>query len=251
MQIGFDLSLVVGFLVAMVRTAAFVAITPPFATPLIPWRVKTGLITALSLAIAPRFVGVADPTNTGSFVLTLLEQAAIGATLGFAIWMLLAAISSAGDLIDLTTGFSVATVVDPISARQLGPVGRLYELIVSVLVFTTGAHAVIINGFVGLDPDLSFNSGSVAKGLFDLSLKFFVATLEIAIPMLAVMLLAEVILGLVGRAAPQLNLFILGLAAKAAIALVMLSATVIMLPNATDALGAQAVRSAVRFLTGG
>jgi flagellar biosynthesis protein FliR len=69
--------------------------------------------------------------------------------------------------------------------------------------------------------------------------------------MLAVLMLAEVILGLVGRAAPQLNLFALGLAAKAAIALLMLAATIVMLPQATDALATQAVRIAMRVLTGG
>lgn len=251
MRVGLDLSLVVGFLVAMVRCATFVALVPPFSSTLIPWRVKTGLIIALSLAIAPSFKGVADPTNAGAFVLSLLTQAAIGATLGFVVWLFMAAIASAGDLIDISTGFSIASAVDPISARQLGPIGRLYELIVSVLIFTTGAHSVIIRGFVGLDPRLSFNPARIANGLVDASVKFFVAALEIAIPMMAVLLLAEVILGLVGRAAPQLNLFVMGLAAKSLIAIVMLSATIIMLPSATDALAAQAVRAFARMIIGG
>lgn len=250
MNYQLDLSVVVGFLLAMVRCATFVALTPPFSSPLVPWRIKTGLITALSLALAPTFTGVADPTNTAAFIGVLLKQAVIGATLGFLVWMLLAAISSAGDLIDVATGFSIASVMDPISARQLGPIGRLYELIVSVLIFTTGAHTLVIKAFTSLDPDLSLNTGAIASGIVDASLKFFVAALEIAIPMMAVLMLAEVVIGLVGRAAPQLNLFVLGLAAKAAIALVMLSATVVMLPQATEALAAQAVRAAVRVLMG-
>lgn len=251
MSYQLDLSIVTGFLLAMVRCATFVALTPPFASPLVPWRIKTGLITALSFALAPSFAGIADPTNSGAFILLLLKQALIGAALGFFVWLLLAAISSAGDLIDVTTGFSIASVIDPISARQLGPIGRLYELIVSVLIFTTGAHILVIKAFTSLDPDLSINTGAIASGMVDASLKFFVAALEIAIPMMAVLMLAEVILGLVGRAAPQLNLFMLGLAAKAAIALVMLAATIVMLPQATEALAAQAVRAAVRVLTGG
>jgi flagellar biosynthetic protein FliR len=251
MQIEFDLSTVVGFLVAMVRCSTFVALSPPFASTLVPWRVKTGIIIAISLAIGPSFAGVADPTDAGAFVGSLLMQALIGATLGFTVWLFLAAIASAGDLIDLSTGFSIAAAIDPISARQLGPIGRLYELMVSVLLFTTGAHTVIIRAFVSLDPGLSLNPANIANGMVAASAKFFVAALEIAIPMMAVLMLAEVILGLVGRAAPQLNLFVLGLAAKSVIALVMLSATIIMLPSATDALAVEAIRAFVLMISGG
>ena len=236
---------------AMVRCTTFIALVPPFASPLIPWRVKTGLIIGISLALGPKFAGVADPTNSPAFIGSLLTQAVIGAALGFVVWLLLAAVASAGDLIDTATGFSIASAIDPISARQLGPVGRLYELVVSVLIFTTGAHLLIIRAFARLPADLTLDTGAISQGMLEAASIFFIAALEIAIPMLAVLMLAEVILGLVGRAAPQLNLFALGLAAKAAIALLMLAATIVMLPQATDALATQAVRIAMRVLTGG
>jgi flagellar biosynthetic protein FliR len=240
-----------GFALALVRTTAFIVLAPPFSSPLVSFRIKAGIAAALSFLIGPKLAPNADLTNTSQFVVALLEQALVGALLGFFVWMLLAAVSSAGDLIDLTTGFSVATVLDPISARQLGPIGRLYELTVTVLLFTTGAFALIVRAFVSLGP-VSLPSGeSIASALVSTSARFFIAALEIAIPMLAVMLLAEVALGLLGKAAPQLSILVVGLATKALLALLLLSTTVVLLPNATRSLVSQALQSALRLFTRG
>ena len=242
---------VAGFALALVRSSVFVLLAPPFATNLVSYRVKSGIATSFALLLGPKLAPTADVTDAGAFVLALLEQAIIGGALGFFIWMLLAAVSSAGDLIDIATGFSVASALDPISARQLGPIGRLYELMVTVLLFTTGGFSLIVQGFMSLGPTALPDTGSLAQSLVSTSARFFVAALEIAIPMLSVMFLTEVALGLLGRAAPQLNILVIGLAAKAVISILLLSVTLIMLPTATHSLASQAVRTALRVLTGG
>jgi flagellar biosynthesis protein FliR len=246
---------------ALVRTTAWIAVCPPFNSPSIPIRIRVGLATAISFVVAHKIAdasdaaGVSGPASLalGPFVVSLLVQAVAGLALGFAVLMLFSAIQAAGDLIDLQVGFSLGQVIDPLSGTSAAPIGRLHQLLALVIVFAINGHVLMVRGFlrsVDAVPMGRVDLAVLGSQLTELLSMFLAATLEIGLPVLAALFCTEVALGLLGKAAPQLNLLVLGFAAKTFVAFVLLGATLTMLPETTESLVGRAVRAAARAYGG-
>jgi flagellar biosynthetic protein FliR len=156
----------------------------------------------------------------------------------------------AGDLIDVTGGFSLQPAYDPLAMTQNSNVGRLHYLLAITLLFTSGGHLLIVKGFatsyVGLPVGADVPTEQLAAVLLTAFSMMFLAALQIAGPMVAVLLLADVALALLSRAAPALNIFQIGFPVKIMLTLAMLGLTFPLLPPALDTLlehGARAMLS--------
>jgi flagellar biosynthetic protein FliR len=240
----FDPVLVSAFALALVRASAWLFVSPPFNTRLVPIPVKAGVAAALALAAAPH---VADPElslATGPFVGALVLQAVVGLALGMVTLLLVHALQAAGSLVDLFAGYSLATVYDPTSDTQTSVFGRFYQLMAVTLLFTTNAHLILVHGFFRsfeAIPASGIASGDLASLLTDDLGQFLVAALEVAGPVLACLFLAELTLGLLTRAAPNLNVFTLAFPLRVVIALVVVGIAVPLLSPAIENLVAKAM----------
>jgi flagellar biosynthetic protein FliR len=151
--------------------------------------------------------------------------------------LLVGAISTAGSLVDLFAGYSLAAVYDPLSDHTAATFGRMYELVGATLLFTTNAHIVLVNGFFrSFDaiPAGAVTPATVSKLLTDNLGVFLVAAIEVAGPVLACLFLAELTLGLLARAAPSLNVFSLAFPLRVGVALLVVA---VALPLIAPALG--------------
>jgi flagellar biosynthetic protein FliR len=233
----FDPVLVSAFALALVRASAWLFVAPPFNTRMIPMPVKAGVAAALALGAAPRIAEARLPMETGPFVGALVVQALVGITLGLLTLFLVSAIQAAGSFIDLFAGFSLSAVLDPMSDAQTSVFGRFYQLVAITLLFTTNAHLVLVNGFFRsfeAVPADGINSATAASLLTDTLGQFLVAALEVAGPVIACLFLTEMALGLLTRAAPQLNIFALAFPMRVVVALVIVA---IALPLVGPAVG--------------
>lgn len=249
MNLDLASSTLVGFCLALVRTTAWIAICPPFNSPAVSKRVRVGLATAIAFAITHTIAPVAPALQIGPFVLALLTQALGGLALGFTVFVLFSAIQGAGDLLDLQIGYSLGAVLDPVSGASAAPVSRLQQLIATVIVFTINGHVLVVRGFtrsVEAVPSGMISIAAFADQITHVVSTYFAAAIEIALPVMAALFLAEVALGLVGKAAPALNVMVIGFAVKTFIALGLLGMTLVLLPEATESLITQAVRAASR-----
>src|SRR5512141_371409 len=147
MTVPIDPLVVTAFVLALVRAAAWLFVSPPFNTRMIPSSVKAGVAAALALAAAPHLVGPDIPLDTGGFIGALVTQALVGITLGMFTMILVNALQAAGALVDLFAGFSLAAVYDPLNQSNVAIFGRFYELIAVTLLFTTNAYLRLVNGW--------------------------------------------------------------------------------------------------------
>ncbi|HWL43422.1 MAG TPA: flagellar biosynthetic protein FliR [Ilumatobacter sp.] len=251
MDIGVPAGTLVGFCAALVRTTAWIVVCPPFNAPAVPKRVRVGLATAIAFVIAGdlRLADDVASITAGGFILALLIQALAGMALGFAVYALFAAIQAAGDLIDLQIGFSIGAVFDPLSGAQASPVGRLHQMLAIVLLLGLNGHVMVVSGYlrsVAAVPDGSIDLAVLGHELIRIASAFLVAAVEIALPVLAALFCTEVALGLIGKAAPQMNILVLGFAAKSAVALVLVGATLVLLPEATESVIGRAITGIAR-----
>lgn len=226
-------------MLAAVRMIAFLVIAPPFAQRGVPSSVRVALGTGLALAVAPRLEQVSSD-STALFFGNLVLQALVGAATGFLVYLVFAAVQSAGSLIDLFGGFQVATAFDPMSMTQAAQFARLYQLLAVVLLFVSDGYQLVVTGLVrtfealplGVALDTTGYGQSVADGLTDM----FVGALQIAGPLLVVLFLADVGLGLLTRVSPALNAFALGFPLKILLTLTLAGFALLGLPAILDAL---------------
>lgn len=233
-------------LLGSIRAAAWLMVCPPFNTRLIPMPVKALLSVAIALPMAPR-LSQQVPDFTGAAVLiAAVEQVVAGVALGFVTSLIFVAIQAAGDLIDLFGGFSLATAFDPVSQTPTSVFGRFYNLTATTLLMASGGYQLIIRGFtetfelLPLDGTLALGTLSelLTTGITDM----FVAALQIAGPIIAVLFCADLALGLLSRAAPALNAFSLGFPLKILLTLSLAGTAIAVLPGVLDGIVDKAVR---------
>jgi flagellar biosynthetic protein FliR len=239
---------IVAFFLALVRASSWVAIAPPFNSKMIPVQVKVGIAAALAVAVTPSLSKHIGPVSLGTpeLIGAVALQVGAGLALGFVAFLIMSAVQTAGSFIDLFGGFTLAQAYDPFSNAQSSMFSRIYQLLATTLLFAIDGHLLLVRGFMS-----SFDSvgitGMHMSGLSDLLLRdtslFFVSALEIAGPLLAALFLTEIVLGLLSRAAPQMNVFALGFPLKILVTLLLAGVALPLLPDAVSNLVHEAVRS--------
>lgn len=238
MDVSIATPLLVSFLLATVRAAAWLFVAPPFASRAVPNTVKAVVAFALALPVAPRLQVQTETLDTAELISSVVLQAFIGLALGFVTYMLFAAVQAAGDLIDLFGGFQLASGYDPLSATQNSVFGRLTSQLATMLLFAFNGHLLMIRGFessydavplgTGLKLDHVLSTFTTAVG------QLLLAAMQIAAPLIGVLFVVDVGLGLLTRIAPALNAFQLGFPAKILATLLLFGACVPLLPAAVE-----------------
>ena len=251
MEVSIPQSMFVAFLLATTRAAAWLMISPPFSSRVIPSRVKALLAAALALLVTPRIAATAPPLELGPLLGAIVMQVAAGVALGFLTALVFAAIQAAGDLIDLFGGFSLAFAFDPLMQSGNSVFGKLYGLLATTLLFASGGHLLILRGFLATYDVLPLDGAVSLAGMGELlttgAVKMFVSALQIAGPLIAVLFLADVGLGLLTRVSPALNAFSLGFPVKILMTLILVGMSFPLLPGAVDALADTSVELVMKL----
>ncbi len=236
MKIQFETWYLLAFSVSLLRAWGFLLIAPPFANQSLPGRVRVALSVVFAFAGTKRSA-VAGVVTSSDFIEALVLNLLLGFVLGFLLYMLFSAIGIAGELIDGAIGYSSAQALDPTTGVSAGLISRMYNLVASTLLFASGGYVFIVRGFVRSGDVLTtFDTKNIAQTALATMAVMMVAAFEIALPVVAALLCAEIALALLGKAAPQLNVFQLGFAVKIFVGLSLLGVVVVALPSQTEAL---------------
>jgi flagellar biosynthetic protein FliR len=244
----------VALLLGTARATGFVLMAPPFNSRSIAVPVKAAFALALSVTMSAHIAATLPAITPGFLAVTAVTEVVIGAALGFVVQVLFTAVQMAGDIIDVTGGFSLQPAYDPLAMTQNAAIGRLHYLLAITLLFTSGGHLLIVKGFAtsyqGLPLGGAVPAAQLAHVMLTAFTMMFVAALQIAGPMVAVLLLADVALALMSRAAPALNIFQMGFPVKIMLTLTMLGLTFPLLPAALDTLMQHAAQAMVSLKSG-
>lgn len=244
MNIPLDAHWLEAMLLASVRMTAFLIIAPPFAHHAFPGRVKAMLGLGLGLAVSQRVAAGYQTRDTGGFLAAVVLELATGLALGFLVYLVFAAVQSAGSLVDLFSGFQLAQGFDPQMMINGAQFTRFLQMAALALLFSSDGYQLVIGGLTG-----SFTALPLAGGL-DLAQPvqamtgaltgMFLAAVQIAGPLLVVLFLADVGLGLLTRVAPALNAFALGFPLKIFLTLALAGFLFLALPRIVSSLAGQA-----------
>ena len=227
---------VLAYLLASLRIGAWLFLVPPFAGRTIPIPAKVVLSVGLAFAIGPSVAAAGVPTGDIQLLVVAFTQVLIGVALGFVSAMLLGAIAAAGSLIDVFGGFALATGFDPLSVTMNTIFGKFHQLLATMLLFATGGHLVVIGGLLTTFEMLPLGETPHFGGpgmLIEAFSMFFMTAVQIALPMIAVLFIADLGLALLTKVAPQMNALNVMLPAKIGLVLLLIGLSFPMLPEVT------------------
>ncbi|KAF0195863.1 MAG: flagellar biosynthetic protein FliR [Bacillota bacterium] len=211
----------------LARILAFIVTAPILNRRGIPSLLKIGLGVFVALIV---FAG--EPMHyegsTSAFIGSLISETMVGLCMGMLASWLFQSFTMGGQLIDQQAGFGSAAMFDPGSSIQVSLISN-FILFISILLFLElDGHHILLLGIIK-----SFQVVPVGAGVLGLSLgtvvlraltASMVLMIRVAIPVVVVLVLTDLILGMIGRAVPQLNVLMLGLPVKAGVALLVLAA---------------------------
>lgn len=246
---------VLALVLASVRIVAWLAVVPPFSSRAVPVAAKVVLSLALAVTVAPAMAQNPVPVDTWGFIVTAVTQAGIGLGMGFVTSVLFAAIAAAGSLIDLFGGFSLAQGYDPLGMNMTTVMGKLHQQLATVLLFVSGGHLLVLGGLLRTFTMLPIGESPEIDGGVEVLTRafgvFFVTAVQIALPMVAVLFLADLGLALMTKVAPQLNAINVMFPAKIGLTLLLVGLSFPVLPGVVDSLVELTLEATARIAGGG
>lgn len=225
----------IAYVLASIRLVAWLVIVPPYSSRAVPTLVKTLLALSLALVVAPDLHDADVPTDTGPLIVAAVQEALIGATMGFLTFLVFAAVQAAGDLVDVFGGFSLAAAFDPMSQTFNSVHGKLFAMLATMLLFASDAHLLVIGGllrsFETLPLGTAWQPDDVTEVVTTAFGIFFVSAVQIALPLIAVLFVADLGLALLTRVAPQLNAISIMFPAKIGLTLLVVGMSFAVLPE--------------------
>ena len=216
------------------RVLALFGSMPVIAQRSVPMRVRVALAFLIALAAQaslPEMPVIA--LDSGAGVLAIAQQLLIGISLGFAVRVVFAAVELAGEVIGLQMGLNFAGFFDPVSGGQGTAASRFFGVSVSWLFIVINGHllliAAIVQSFhvfpVGAEPFAFLRSMQPQVW----GAEIFALGLWIALPLVAMLLFVNFVLGIVSRVAQQMNVFAIGFPISLSVGLVGMLLTLPMM----------------------
>lgn len=219
---------IAAFLWPLTRILGLIATAPLFGNLAVPARVKIGLGVMLALVIAPTVPALPamDPMSLAG-LLILVQQMVIGLAMGFAMRVVLAAVEMAGEITGLTMGFGFATFFDPQTRARSSAISQFLALLTLMIFLALNVHLMLLStlaqSFVSL-PISATPYGTLGfREIANWGGLIFSSGLQLALPIVGVLLITNVSLGVLTRAAPQLNLFGIGFPITLGVGFLMLA----------------------------
>jgi len=225
-----------GFILVLARVTPLFLLAPLFSSALIPVRVRGVVAVAISIGLTPVAMhGQHIPSAPLALAELIIEGLLVGLAFAFALSVLMAAVESAGSFIDVISGFSYGTLINPMNGESSAVMSRFYSLFGTMIFLVIGGDAWTLRGLGRTFDLVPLTAGprlaSLVGGAVQVFSTVFTAALEIAAPVLLALLITDVAFGVVSRVVPQLNVFAVGFPTKVAVALLVVSASLPFVSN--------------------
>jgi len=246
------------FFLIFVRIMAMISVAPLLSSSSIPRLARIALALLAASLVYP-MVSASNypiPDSGLAYALLAVGEAMIGIIMGFLLAIIYAAFQTAGQLFSLQMGFGASQVFDPLAQIEIPLLGQFLNLIAMfVFVFTRGFQKVFLTGVyysfqsVRAGDLVLLRQDIVTTMLRGLS-SLFQNALVIALPILGTLFLVQVVMGLLGKAAPQMNLLVMGFPISIGVAFLIILVTIPFLMESFDSLIGAGFEQLMEFFRG-
>ncbi len=232
------------FTLVLARIAGLFAAIPLFGGRRVPMAVKAAAILAMSLVLFPILAGSIPrlPADTVSLFILVIRESLVGITLSLLSQLVFAGVTFCGQLVGMQMGLSAAAFFDP-ELGQSQVIATFQELLAMLLFMTLGIHHLFIRAIVesyALVPLGAWHmSGGMIQYIVGLTSGLFVLAIKLAAPVMVALLAAGVVLGIMARSFPQMNIFMISFPLNIGLGLLVLGLSLMAFSQTLmDAFGA-------------
>ncbi len=204
------------FTLVLVRVSGLVVTAPIYGGTEVPARVRALLAFSLAVLIFPSqwSATAPDPVGLVDYALIIGAELLIGLALGLGVTIFFSGIQLAGETIGRVGGLMVADVFDPTLESNVPLLSRFLFLVAMAVFVCIGGHRMVMAGLLDTFQTIPLGSGapagSIGEALLMLLAQSFSLAVRAALPVVTALLLATVVMGLIGRTLPQLNVLVVG-----------------------------------------
>lgn len=226
--------LVLGILV-LTRLSTLLMAMPAIGVG-IPRRVRAFLAFLLTVLLLPSVAGIGEAeslpaiNNLIDLTIAIAREALIGLLIGATVQLIITGLQLGGEAITSTGGMQLGDAVDPTSSASMPSIARLVGMLVTAIMLAIGGHRIVLNllleSFEAMPAGhVEFRSSMMTLVVDQLSAGMS-AGLRVAAPVIAALLLSNLVTGLISRTLPQINVLAIGLSINALAMLIVFSITV-------------------------
>jgi len=235
-----------------VRVAGLLVFTPFLGSGAISPRIKAGLVLMLTALLYPVCGPREISLRPGGVLQVVLAEALVGILLGLAAQFVFEAAEFAGQFMGMQVGFGLVNIIDPTTQVDTPVLAVFSQTIVMLIFLQLGVHRWVVRGlassFVYLPVGAALPTGEMTRTLLHAAGGIWLAGVQIAAPALVATLLADFVLGFLGKASPQLPVLFLGLSVKSMVGVLMLALSLRYWPVILERYFTSAIHGSERLL---
>ncbi len=228
------------YLAIFVRVMGAMAFAPIFGNRAVTRRVRIfiGIACALAIFTANPYVSLGYTTFL-EYTVLLLKELVVGITIGFMSNVTLSIINAAGQFIDREIGFSMVSEFDQSMNSEITITAEFYNMLVMVIMLCSNMHYFILSALSDSFQLIPLGQVAIDTGtLYDTMIQYigdyFIIAIRIALPVMIAIMLLNVVLGVLAKTAPQMNMFVIGIQLKIFLGFAVLFVTIGFLPTITE-----------------
>ena len=218
-----------------VRLTGLMLFAPFFGSSVIPARVKAIFVIALTVVLFPSVEARFTTPSLAAWPMLIVTEFLIGVGMGIATNIVFDAVQLTGQVLGVQMGYSLVNILDPQSQVDTTVVAVFYQSIVMLLFLRMDVHYWLIravgNSYLYLPPGTAHLGGLFTRAIFQVAGDIFGLGVQIAAPVLSATIAADLVIGLLGKASPQMPLMLLGPAVKSLLGIVILGVTLKYWPD--------------------
>ncbi|MBO5623486.1 MAG: flagellar biosynthetic protein FliR [Butyrivibrio sp.] len=228
------------YLLIVVRIMSFIFVCPFFGGRQTPNLVKIGYGLLLSILLYGAVPFVPPKYNTvAGYTVIVLKEVMVGLLIGLSVTLCQQIASFAGSIVDMQIGLSMVSMMDPSTSQQVTITGSLYSQYLTMALIITGMYQYILRALADsftLIPinGAVINSDKMLQVVLDFMKEYTVIGFRICLPIFIITFITNVVLGVLAKVSPQMNMFSVGIQIKIVVGLVIMTFTVAMLSDAAN-----------------
>ncbi len=218
-----------GFVLVLTRISTFVLVIPVLGWKSIPVRIKvaTTMLLAVFFSMISPSALKGSGTSVMEAILLLANEATYGLALGVVVTIVFSAVKLAGRIIERQMGMAMAQILDPLTGERSQPMGMLLEMIFIILFLSANGHHMFL--LIISRSYETFPAGTIptipvlAGGVIEAGSTMLIAGLRLAAPMLAAFMALMVVLAVLARVVPEMNILFISLPLRVGLGLLMVT----------------------------
>lgn len=239
------------FLLILIRSSGIFFISPFFSSQNIPNTMKAGFSFIVSILLAMTLDVDLNVLEIG-FVELIFKELMVGLIIGFISYAFFATFYVMGQIIDMKIGFGMVNVMDPQHRVQVPIMGNFYYILAFLILLSIDGHHIIINALIDSYKFIPIGSFVFSQNVVDLLINIisevFIIGFKLSAPVVAIIFLTDILLGMLARTIPQMNVFVVGMPLKILVGLLLITVSIPIFHSITTGIFNRTAEEIYNFL---